>query len=699
MTWFGRRQRAQRVDRQAGSVIVPAAAALLVGLVLLGAAQLGQNFYIKRELQNAADLAALAGAQSLGAGDTLGCQQAQRMADISLRSQEGSAAAELGGAGVQVQCGRWEGGAHDPAQRFTEGLPAHSVQVRLRHQAPSLFPFLSPASIDALAVANTSEPVATFSVGSRLLALKKNGLVYQLLRGVGLSANDLRVLDSAGLVNASITPSGLLKALGLPATVIAGVGTPDELARLEQLTLADLLDASLELVDQQKTLGLDVGALQEFIRLLLGVGALDVPIKLLGEGGVLAVVDGVDPLSALNVKLDVLQLVSTGLVVANGANLIDLNLSGLPISPFNKTVDLRVRIVEPPSIAVGGVGTTANSAGVRVYLKLDTSNIPAVGPILKVLGTQVSLPLIIELSQARGKLVNVCRAPIERDQATVAVTSSLVNVCLGQFPHNDFFSASNSCKDTEFGTIERHEIINVLGILPLTAKVALPLISSKSPREVTLTAPPGSPSEDTVKALDINLGDSVRLLSDAIFDGLLGDILNAVPAVRLSAEEKKKMASSLVGDGEGRSISAVAAEMNWSKERMNQIAKSMGANGLTGVLGGTLSLVDNLLVTILAAPLGDFLCLLGGIGGEKAMNDCRVGAVETLVLKGNGVLSDQGSSGLLGAVLNMVVALLDPVLHALSALLEGLLQLLGLSLVEADVKLHDVQCGTAYLVQ
>jgi uncharacterized membrane protein len=38
-------------------------------------------------------------------------------------------------------------------------------------------------------------------------------------------------------------------------------------------------------------------------------------------------------------------------------------------------------------------------------------------------------------------------------------------------------------------------------------------------------------------------------------------------------------------------------------------------------------------------------------------------------------------------------------LQGLSALLEELLKLLGLSLVEADVKLHDVQCGTAYLVQ
>lgn len=690
MNWFGSRERAQRAGRQTGSVIVPAAAALLVGLVLLGAAQLGQNFYVKRELQNAADLAALAGAQSLGAGDAQGCQEAQRMAGVSLRSQEGSPAAGLTDGGVQVRCGKWDGSVEDSAQRFTPVLPAHSVQVRLSHQAPSLFPFLSPASIEAVATANTSEPVATFSVGSRLLALKNNGLLYSLLRGVGLQPNQLTVLDSAGLVNAQITPAGLLKALGLPATVIAGVGTPEELLELEQLTLADLLSASLDLLDQQKTLGLDVGALQDFIRLLLGVGALDVPVKLLGEGGILAVVDGVDPLSALNVNLDVLQLINTGLVVANGKNLIDLNLSGLPTSLFNKAVDLRVRIVEPPSIAIGGVGTTANSAGVRVYLRLDTSHVPAVGPILKVLGTEVSLPLIIELSQARGKLVNVCRSPINRDQATIAVTASLVNVCLGKFPHSDFFSASNSCKDTEFGAIQRHRVINVLGILPLTAKVTLPLVTSKEPKEVVLTAPPNGPSEKTVSALNINLSESASLLADAVLSGVLGDLLDPIKVSKGSLS-KRQMAESLVGDGWGRDISTVVAKMNWSKERMDQLTYTMTQNGLVGFLGGTIGIVDNLLTSLLAAPVGDLLCGVGGIfGGQNAVRECRIGAVETLVLK---------ESNIVGAALSIVLALLDPVLKAVSGIVEGLLQMLGLSLVEADVQLHDVQCGTAYLVQ
>ncbi len=682
MNWFGIRERAQRADRQTGSVIVPAAAALLVGLVLLGAAQLGQNFYVKRELQNAADLAALAGAQSLGAGDDLGCQEAQRMAGVSLRSQEGSPAAGLTGDGVQVRCGQWDGTVEDSAQRFTPALPAHSVQVRLSHQAPSLFPFLSPASIDAVATANTSEPVATFSVGSRLLSLKKNGLVYQLLRGVGLSADDLRLLDSDGLVNASITPSGLLKALGLPATVIAGVGTPDELTKLEELTLADLLRASLDLVAQQETLGLDVGVLPEFIRLLLGVGALDVPIQLLGEGGILAVVDGVDPLSALNVKLDVLQLLGTAVVVANGQNLIKLDLSALPLGDLSP-INARLQIVEPPSIAVGGVGATANSAGIRLYVKVDVPLIIA----------RIKLNLIVEASQAQARLENICYPPLQSNQAAISATSSLVNVCVGEFKNvADFFSTENSCLAAGFGDVSPLKVIEMplLGALKVKVAQSIPMILDEDPK--VFTAPPSEMAEQTFTAQGINLSKLVKDIVDTVLVGVLGDLLGKDATLSSTPkEERKKIANYLVGDdGAGESISKVVADSTWSNERMEALRNRFISNGLIGALSGTLSVVDGVLKTVVAAPISDFGCLFAGLGGEEKLRQCRVNAVEKLVLS---------DASLMGTLLNLVLGLLDPVLDLLSKVLYGLLQLLGLDLGSPTVKLHDVQCGTPYLVQ
>ncbi|WZB63973.1 pilus assembly protein TadG-related protein [Achromobacter xylosoxidans] len=46
-------------SRQRGSMTVAVVFAVLVGMVLLGVAQLGYGYYMKREVQKAADLAAL----------------------------------------------------------------------------------------------------------------------------------------------------------------------------------------------------------------------------------------------------------------------------------------------------------------------------------------------------------------------------------------------------------------------------------------------------------------------------------------------------------------------------------------------------------------------------------------------------------------------------------------------------------------
>lgn len=70
----------------------------------------------------------------------------------------------------------------------------------------------------------------------------------------------------------------------------------------------------------------------------------------------------------------------------------------------------QVRIVEPPSIGVGGVGAQATSAGIRVYLRANTSNIPLVGPLLaNTLGTKIDLPIIIDVAQSTGTVSSCAR--------------------------------------------------------------------------------------------------------------------------------------------------------------------------------------------------------------------------------------------------------------------------------------------------
>lgn len=672
---------------QRGAIVLPLIAALMVGLVLLGAAQMGQYFSLKRELQTTADLAALAGAAALEAGDQAGCQQAQAVARSAVGAQAGALGNVLTQGQVEVHCGAWSTAQAGSPGRFTPALPAGAVQVLLSQAVRPIFPFLPAAELRVAAVADTGRPEATFSVGSRLVALKQGGLLYGLLRSAGLSAGQLNVLDAAGLVSAYVTPADLLEALNLPPTVIAGVGTTDALAQLDAVNLGHLLEASLTLLAQQRGLGVDVSALEVLVQLLLGLDGLDVPIRLFGTQGVIAIADDVNPLAALNAQVSLADLLSTSLLLANGSNLIDLNLEGLPgAGLFNQALDIRVRVVEPPSVVIGGVGATANSAGVRVYLRLETNNLPAVGPVLNVLNTRVSLPLIIELSQAQAELMEVCPAG-HPDRARMGVTLSVVNVCMGKFSDSDFFSMQHSCADEVRSPISPHEVLNVLGILPLKSKLNLSLLGTSTPLVDDWDAP-----ETKVVALgSLPLDQAAKVLADTVVAGVLGGVLSSPGGMGgLNAQQKGQMAASLVGPGWGRSVSQVVAQMQWSQDRLRALGQTMAQNGLIGVLGGTLTFVDQLLTTLLAAPLSDTVCLLADLGGQSAGNQCRRNAVESLVLR---------DSHLTGAILSVAVALLEPVLQALSTLLNSLLQTLGVGVMEADVALHDVQCGQPYLVQ
>lgn len=702
MNWFGIRERAQRADRQTGSVIVPAAAALLVGLVLLGAAQLGQNFYVKRELQNAADLAALAGAQSLGAGDTLGCQEAKRMAGVSLRSQEGSPAAGLTGDSVQVRCGQWDGSLENTEARFTENLPARAVQVRLSYEAPSLFPFLSPASLDAVATANTSEPTATFSISSQLLGLNK-GLLKLILKPI-LGDVDLSVLNHAGVAGITVTPGGLLKELGLEPSAILDVGTPNEALELKELKVGRLLEAALSAVDRSGTAAVDLGLLDGFLRPIIGVGALDIPLQLFGESGVVVIADGVSPLTALNTKISVIDLVVSSLVVANKDNFLDLSVGAArPLLGL----DVRVRVVEPPSIQMGPVGTKANFAGIRVYANLETKG-SLIGGLAGILGLSIDLPMIIELSQAEAELVGICSAgDMPKKSAEFIVKSSVANICLGTFPKHEtgrpenveegFFSTKNSCKDMDGNNVAAPRgILKVLGF-PVRYSVTAQVFPGFNNQEIKLYAPPDQPNEKLSigqDRIDLNelskvlVNDVVGGLVDSVLSGIVGGYNNGRPA-DWNNYNPKKLAEDLVGtSGAGKSITEVNYGLKWSAEEMKRLEGQM-TSGLGGFLSGLLGGVANTLNLILLDPLKDVTC--GLLLVNDSIRKCRVWYVEGSL--------QPGSSTLLSAILRPVFELLYPVFDVLSLTLMRILDLLGIELVTSDLKLYDVQCGTPYLVQ
>lgn len=687
--------------RQRGSMTVAIVFAVIVGLVLLGVAQLGYAYYMKREIQKASDLAALSAVQVLGLGAPADCARAQQAGRTAVLANVPAILDTFSADDVTVECKVWDSTRADASGMYVfdpaAGQTPNALRITVSKTLSSLLPdiVVDGAPVRVVSVAVSTRPVAVFTVGSRLVRLQKGGLLSQLLATVGATPAQLDILDAAGLASVNITPSGLLEALGLPVSVATGVGTPAQLAALNNLTLGQLLQATVTVMNKAgDTANVGIGLLGSAIDEVLKVMPVNIPVKLFGDGGVLDLnLASGDINSALQANVNALNVLETALVIANGQNLVNLGLN-VPLLG----VQAQARIVEPPSIGVGGVGAQATSAGIRVYLRANTSNIPLVGPLLaNTLGTRIDLPIIIDVAQSTGTVSKLCQAPLTESQATIDVTSSVANICLGRFPgmasdtddlKNNFLSLTNSCQPSSFAAIQPYRVLNVLNLLPLTSKVTLPIFNSTAPVSVTLTEPPSPNSTATVTATSVNLGALASNLADAVVGGILGDLIGT--GTPLTPAQRTGLATTLVGGGgnnAGKSISQVVNDMQWSSTALNQLGQRMSTGGLTGLLGGTLQVVGNLLNSLLFAPLGDLSCALTFT--PDALRQCRINGVSTLALSGGNQV---------GGVLSIVVTLLQPLLGMLSSLLQQLLDLLGLSVGQTDVSLLSVDCGKPRLV-
>lgn len=676
--------------RQRGSITVAVVFAVLVGLVLLGVAHLAYSFYMKREMQKGADLAALSAVQVLGMGTPADCARAVTAGRISALANVPGFFATFTAADITVECKVWDSTRADASGMHVfdaaSGQSFNAVRVGVRKRLATIIPTFSGGSdggtlVATTAVATNTQPVAAFSVGSRLLRLERGGLLSQLLTSVGASPAQLDVLDAAGLASVNITPAGLLQALGLPLSVATGVGTPEQLAAVNNLTLGQLLNATLTVIDKAGTVGADVGLLKNAINTVLALMPLNLPVKLFGNGGVLDLsVVGGGAASALQANVNALNILETALVVANGQNLINLGLS-VPLLG----VDARVRIVEPPTVAIGGVGTQATSAGIRVYLRINAGNIPVVGSILgSLLNTNVDLPIIINVAQSTGTLTKLCEAPLPQDQATISVTSSVANVCLGRFPGmpaanatpGEFASLTNTCEPGAASGIGRYRILQVLG-LPFTAKATVFAFSSSQPKSVTLTEPPSPNSSTTINATSIDLAALASSVLSAVLNDLLGNVIST---------DNRELAATLVGGSAtnaGKSIADVLAGLKSDADKLK-------TGPIGGLLGGTLQLVGNLLggvVTIVA----DTTCNLSGLFDQGKIRECRINYIAANALGG-------ASGGTNAGLQTIVMTLLTPVLNTLSLVLNQALNVLGVSIGQTDVSLLSVDCGKPRLV-
>lgn len=666
-------------ESQQGSIVVILAASIGMLMVLLASVQIGYNAYVKRELQKTADMAALSGVQALTAGDTA-CQTAKANASAL-------AALNLPGIdGQNIECGNWKpDNGTGELDNFQASTPYNALQVTVQKQPSLLIPFIasnSPAS--ASAIATNSDPMAAFSVSSRLLNVSADGLIGNLLQTIGLDSDLLTVLDQGGLINAHLTPSGLLSELQLiDSDISLTTGTRDELLGLAPVNVADLVLASANLLDKSGALAADVDALK---LIAAKIREKDLTAKLFGDGsaehpGVL-VLDTLDPTSALNTNVRLSGLIASSILVANGDHAVDIPFTELDTGLID--VGAKAYVVAPPTIAVGGEGTSARNAQAYVDLYVKETAV-----------TGLNLRIMLELAQSEAVLDSInCQAAPQHSNASFSVTTDLSKLCFVPPNAPDGYRCENNDPTTNV------ELLNLLGIIPINVpleKNLLPIIQgSESP--VILKEPPGTPSSQTVGASDLSLTELVRAVLNTLLGGIVNSILNInAGAPALTNTSKHQMATDLMSQN-NNNIDQVGDQINATKDRLDEIQQDSSGlvSGLlkntVGSLVSTLGTIVNGLGNLVEGLLDGIFCGILGIGCDEPSLADKINGVQKQVF---GTNTQQARSGLATVVVTLLTPLLTPLESALSTTFDTL----GLNLAQSDLALQSVQCGLPRLVK
>lgn len=708
---------------QQGAFSVMAAVVLFTLLLcMLLVVDSGRLFLEKRQLQKAADTAALeASVQGACFGvnhetDATALEQAQGnahalvAAHISERSGVTPDALSVSCTDIVTSD---QGGT---PVRVLGGNAGGAVHVLLSKQVRgSLLTCLSgecDVDLQASAVAGRGgDPLAVFSVGSKLAHLgPSSSALGPLLRGIGLNLDDTSLVGYNGLADVKITPGGLLEALGLPIPADLTVGSVNALIEGEGIRVGQVLDAAVTAAGRSDLLGANL-ALLNAVKARLKVEDLTASIPLFrdeaGNAGIFALVStGPTAIeSALGVDVGVLDVISgaIGIATQNRAIEVDLDilggigggLQGL----LGLSVDVNVGLVEPPSIGIGGIGARAYTAQLRTYLNVE-SHPQGLGALLNLLNIDIHLPIILDVVTAQGEITDLCSTRLydsdkKLDRAEIAVDGTVAQLCLGAPQDlNTLFSTTNACAVPDLYK-PNTTFINVLGLIQLKNRlISLDVLPLEG--EVVLAKP--EPDNVDSVANPLALGSTVTDLLDLVADQLLSSLFNQ------NRHEDGKAADKLADELWRDSGERVCSGTDWScrKQRMDSIRDSLttAPPGLpSGLLSGLFELLGNLVGGLLTVILGDncTTTLLGLPGGSESgcINKLKGELGKQVSLDDSGI--DLGlpgqTTGALAAILGVVTALLEPILDAVGTLLAGLLNdLLGLQLGVVDVELQELSC-------
>ena len=541
-----------RYRQQTGSVLVQFALLLGVIVAILGIIDLGYMFYAKRELQRNADLSALQAVQRIDFMGTanqraLSCEQAGH-ASVNANWPSVSPITPIS---KTITCGEWDAVLYPGPQHFraTSG-DVNAALVVLEGKSPTFFPGPWSRVITAQAIAKRAEPLAVFSVGSKLVAVgcrQELAPLVQLLKIVGVGDPCVTVNGYEGLANASISASGLLQALGLPLDASLSVVDVNNLLVAEKVSLGDVLDAAATLGGHSELLGVNA----ELLRVLgakLGIDALNLEVPLFSgpDGpGIFASVHAPDQTqaSALDVQVKVIDIITAAVGVGTtgrGVSVPGLEIMIPGILP--NLLKVQLGITEPPSVAIGGVGATAYNAQIRLYIDVDTRG-GVLGGLLQLLGTTVKLPIFLDVTRAQATLTELqCKIPVKESTVKVKADASIAQACIGKVSGDPFSIRTPVCD-----SLENETLVSALGLIKIHNRVKTSVL-----KEPVQFSPSIQVGETWSFGNQLNLGTTLSELIHELLR-LLGELLGAptsgswTPAENVASAQK--MANYYLGIG------------------------------------------------------------------------------------------------------------------------------------------------------
>lgn len=413
--------------RQHGAIAVLAVIWLSIAIVALGVIDIGNVYFVRRQLQRTADLAAMAAVQVLstpGACATATTAAQQNAASNGFTANGTSTV-------LSTTCGRWD--TSSSTYFATTGNPFNAVQVQTSQVVPYFF--LGPArTVTATSTALASNIDAlSLSTGIATINTQQSALLNAILGGLLNTSVSLSVGDMQSLATAHVSLQNLMVALG--AANMQGLLATTVSYQTLMVAMVNALQAGGDTVNAAilQTLAVAIPGGQN---ITVGDGGQSAP-------GLLAL-GLANPNAATTATINAFDALLVAAQIAQRSP--DGSLENAPVINVAASVaglaNISLQILNPPALAVGDGGTTtvngvtnfrtiARTAAVSLNLSLAPLPPLYLGiATISVLSTPVVLTLAVAPGTATLNPVD-CESTKAATQATIEVTPGIASVCVG----------------------------------------------------------------------------------------------------------------------------------------------------------------------------------------------------------------------------------------------------------------------------